>query len=146
MSYKKIYLWKALRQFIKTFGEYINVPYVYIIILPEYNYNYIEALNTYIENFIKKNEIRKIILGILNVYELKEEIDEICIYELSKRDCDAFVQLYELFPLCNNIMFISKHIRGRIVPDDLSEKELVKIMLERKGEVKNNEMSENNKF
>ena len=129
MSYKKIYLWKALRQFIKTFGEYINVPYVYIIILPEYNYNYIEALNTYIENFIKKNEIRKIILGILNVYELKEEIDEICIYELSKRDCDAFVQLYELFPLCNNIMFISKHIRGRIVPDDLSEKELVKIML-----------------
>ncbi len=127
---EKFFLWKTYNKFIRVFGTYINKPYQYIVIMPEVVC--INELERILKCFIEKYEIKR--MAFATCSKLKKEefmgMPEITIVELTKGECDEIKKVYQLFPVCNNFMFISKNgINGRIIPEDISEFELAEIML-----------------
>lgn len=126
---ERVYLQRYLQRFHRMFCSFINKPYTYIFIIPKFD-EYAEAFEMYIEKFIRKYEIQEIILATNEKADIQVFDEIISVQYISMEECRAFLKLYELFPVCNNIMFIADEIKGRILPKDLTKSELVRLMLD----------------
>jgi len=127
---EKFFLWKTYNKFIRLFGTYMDKPYQYIIFMPKVVR--VNELKDILKDFIEKYEIKRIAFATCS--KLKKDefkiLPEVTMFELGKCECEEIKKMYQLFPMCNNFMFITKHgINGRIIPENMSEFELAELML-----------------
>lgn len=128
---------KFLHRFEKYFSGFMDTPFRYIFILDDkFPKRCYKIFITQLIKSCSKYRIQGIALGTKFEKELMIEYAEdfhlnldITIVKFSDEDFSNFRNLYSIFPICNNLRYISTDCAARLLPEDISFEELLQIML-----------------
>lgn len=117
-----------------TIKKYSKSTHAQIIVIPSYNKNFLKIINKYLGIFKMRWGYENIVLILNNGFKNEEELNDIrnCkIRYASATICLNLLSTYQLFPFCENMLFLcQKELNGRSFLDSLPlEDNIVKLLL-----------------